>query len=101
MNALNKYRVATVWMKLFLWAVLRLMKAVSKRKALRLKCLLGCENEFIPLALKSYRTRSMENTQVMLNKQEIVIRAISRSCSSACITYVSVLFGFRKIQPGW
>lgn len=51
-----------MWMKLFLWVVLRLMKAVFKSRALQLKYPLGCGYEFIPLALKPCRTGSMENT---------------------------------------
>lgn len=69
--------VATVWMKLFLWIVLKL-EAVSKSRALQLKYPLGCDYEFIPLALKSYRTGSMENTQLMLNNQEIVVMVINK-----------------------
>lgn len=52
------------------------MKAVSKR-ALQLKYSLGCGYGFIPLALQSSRTGSMENMQ--LNNQDIVIMVISKS----------------------
>lgn len=61
-----------MWMELFLGVFLRCLKSMSKSRAVHLKYACGCYYVIITVALKSSRTRSMENTQLMLNNQEIL-----------------------------